>query len=58
MIVCVSVAIGATIQLVPSQMASNIPPILSLAVTNPMLLAAASLNVTIWPSVATSTTMS
>lgn len=44
--VCVSVAIGRTIQLVPSEIARNIPPINLLAVVNPMLSAVKSLKIT------------
>ena len=45
-IVCVSVAKGRTIQLVPSEIASSIPPIFSPLTANPMLSAVRSLNTT------------
>jgi hypothetical protein len=44
--VCVSVASGNTIQLVPSEMANRPPPIFSLVVPNPILSAVRLLNTT------------
>ena len=54
--VCVSDASGNTIQLVPSEIASNVPPINSLGVPKPMLSAVKLLKTTS-PSSAPETTM-